>query len=628
VVIALVCAALANALPDPSEATVIYYNARMAMREDRPLEAAKLWLLRNALEQQTARVSPYDADFHSVTWAALGELGICQDGHPTDEAGAGLWPLALHNQVVLTRTRKQKARRPRPFDGFQLGRQQRFISVGDVLSAQELRTVQLFRGRCARPHLAAIAAGEAITADLSERAVGARVLQHLLEQARTTLVKDKVRGLAAIDARLFDVRLQLAALAAQEARREMRDRARRGRQLGFSREAITVMREDAPATTLDPDSESARILRACVDWPVDEWMAIEPERRRFLFQQARTFGADPAALDRVALGLIDRLTSEGDGEQVTRWIAHRDPGAPAELLWQGERGQRLLGLDRESGFREHAVLALHRGVYELEGGDLPSALRSLALAVQLAPDSSDAETTRSLALRWLSYVAAQFEIGDALLVTLQQLVPARDYAVILEDLLWGAAFRADAASFDRGLAAQVGRGALERRLALLAPLARGDAQGFVKGLREGLQTSPTETLRFLDQLVQRLELEDADVRASQLATLVRARDLLVPLAQAEGRQGRRVTDLLDRTQAIAEGLGGLPSPTDRDRARALDPSGAVFAGSVRLAPSDALPWPFREEEVAAPSIFTPLELRPVEWRDADGVWVFGWSIRG
>ena len=52
------------------------------------------------------------------------------------------------------------------------------------------------------------------------------------------------------------------------------------------------------------------------------------------------------------------------------------------------------------------------------------------------------------------------------------------------------------------------------------------------------------------------------------------------------------------------------------------------AGSVRLAPSDPLPWPFRPISVSAPSPFEPLELTPVEWKDADGRWVLGWSIGG
>jgi hypothetical protein len=64
----------------------------------------------------------------------------------------------------------------------------------------------------------------------------------------------------------------------------------------------------------------------------------------------------------------------------------------------------------------------------------------------------------------------------------------------------------------------------------------------------------------------------------------------------------------------------------RDAASALAPSSEVYAGSVRLAPSDPLPWPFHAPAVEAPSIFTPLDLSPVEWLDRSGALVFGWRI--
>jgi hypothetical protein len=259
-------------------------------------------------------------------------------------------------------------------------------------------------------------------------------------------------------------------------------------------------------------------------------------------------------------------------------------------------------------------------------------MRAMAFALQHADDSRDADTVRSLSRRWLSYVAAQFETSDELLITLQALVPRRDYGVILEDLMWHAAFRADGVSFSRGVRNQAGRGALERRLRLLEPLAVGALGRFEDGIAEGLQRSPSETLRFLHQLVQRLELEDGAVRKAQLPTLARLDAHLQALAsdpEKAGRRGRSAAALLGRMQAIQEGLAGLaPDAGPEARARALAPSGEVYAGSVRLAPVDPIPWPFHASEVPAPSVFTPLQLTPVEWRDDGGQLVFGWSIDG
>ncbi|MCB9746627.1 MAG: hypothetical protein H6740_28890, partial [Alphaproteobacteria bacterium] len=341
---------LVFAAPQPSTQTLIYYNARMALREGQALEAVKLWLLRNALEDQTQQLSPHDADFRSVTWVALGDLGVCQDGQPTDEDGAGLWPLALHNWIVRNMGRRRRSGLPRPFDAFEVNRQQRFVAIGDVLSPQELKTVTLFRGRCARPIMALTAAGERPGANLSDREVVARLLRHLLKQARGTLAADLVRGQSVIDARLFDINLQLAELAEREARQKAREEAQRGRQIGLSRVILDSLRAEAPDTSLKPGSESARILEDSARWTTAEWMALSPDRRVFLYDQARAWVGTPEAFDRVALGVLDQLIAQGDGEEVERWIPRAAAATDTAVIWSGRRGQALLALDEEAGF--------------------------------------------------------------------------------------------------------------------------------------------------------------------------------------------------------------------------------------------------------------------------------------
>ncbi|MBK7865315.1 MAG: hypothetical protein IPJ65_43315 [Archangiaceae bacterium] len=87
-----------------SKQTVLFYNARLALREGKAPEALKLWLLRNVVANDENHVGRYDGDYRSVAWAALGAQGLCGDGFPDGE-GAGLWPLAVHNQVVATLTK-------------------------------------------------------------------------------------------------------------------------------------------------------------------------------------------------------------------------------------------------------------------------------------------------------------------------------------------------------------------------------------------------------------------------------------------------------------------------------------------------------------------------------------------
>lgn len=625
----------------PTDQTLIYYNARLALREKQPVEAVKLWLLRNSVENLAGVVSPHDGDFGSVTWAALGQLGLCQDGQPMDEDGVGLWPLALHNWLVRDMGRRV-VRGQRPFAAFEVGQQQRRVSINEVLSAEELRAVQFKRGHCLRPRLILAELGENPLADLSDKQVVAELLLYLLERSGSTLDREDVQGLAVIESRKFDLHLELMELAEREAKKDARTRARRARAVGLSRTSVAVMNEDAPAHSFADDSASAAILRASLDWPASEWMALSPDRRLFLFDHARSVATDPKALDAIVLGVIDALVTNGEGGEIAPWVARlssaQDDPAARAVIWDGELGQRLLAMDVESGFDERSVIALHRGVNQLEQGLLRDALRSLAYALQQSGDSQDAETVRRLSLRWLAYTAAQFESTSELLITLRELVPARDYSLILEDLMWHAALRADRASFERGLAARStrsgGRAALDHRFELLQPLAQGDLVKFLANIRAGLTDSPSETLRFLDQLVEQLELEEAIVRDAHAPTLERVGALITPLTAvapdgAPARQTRTATALLERIQAIQEGHLGIGSDASiQERARALSPNGEIFAGSVRLAPADPLPWPFVAAEVPPPSVFTPIELTPREWRDGTGAWVFGWSLRG
>jgi len=621
----------------PDVATLAYYNARMALREGDAEEALKLWLLRNSLAQQAGTVGVHDGDFHSVTWAALGAMGVCQDGMRTDDEGAGLWPLGLHNWIVENmRRRVRRGGGPKPFQAFQVGQQQRFVAVGDVLSSRELEAIDFFKGSCTRQRWALLVAGEFVGAELSDRQVTARVLSNLLVRAEESL-GDNVRGTAALAARRFDLQLAMAELAAREARREGVAKARQGRMIGMSRAAVQVMGSEEAGYTFDDDSEPARILMASAAWSVDEWMTLSPDRRLVLFDHASAYVEDPERWRVVALGILDRLIAAGEGVQARAWIARvgqdgdDTPPEVRSLVVDGARGEALLGLGEESEFGERAVVALHRGVDQLGRGEMMASLVSFALALQEAPSSSATDRVGGLARRWLAYTTAQFEVSEELLVTLEELVPKRDYDTIVEDLLWRAALHADAGSFDRAAAAQQGRGATRRRMDLLRPLARGDIGGMATKVRERLTSSPSETLRFLDLFLQQLEREGTEVRGMHVPTLLALREVVRPVSsdgEGEGRRARTADGWMVRSQGLIEGLEQLASDgTARDRARSVAPGAAVFAGSVRVAPSDPLPWPFLRIKASPPSVFEPMVLTPVEWVVDDEL-VFGWRISG
>ncbi len=421
---------LALALLAPSEQTLVYYNARMALREGQPREALKLWMLRNAIESRSEVVSAHDEDFRSVTWAALGQLGLCLDGYARDEGGAGLWPLALHNSVVRNMRRPEPAEAPNPFAAFEIGRQQRDVSLHDVLDFEELRSLEFRRTPCWQHLRLLVDHGESWFADRSDRRVTARLLRHLLRQGLKTL-RPGVRGRAVLQARIFDVNLRLAGLNRRAERRARRRARYDARQRGLSKAEQAELLKQVPSE-FDPDSEEGRILRESLTWPAEEWMSMSRERRTYLFSHARKVGAAPG----LTVQIIDQLIERRAGAELESWIADvGDSEAARRVIWRGERGRRLLSLDRDTGFRGRSAIALHRGIGALSAGRLPEALRTLARAIRWSEGAPSGEALRNLSRRWLSFVAAQFRVSDELFAMLRTVLPRGDYTAVLEDQL-------------------------------------------------------------------------------------------------------------------------------------------------------------------------------------------------
>lgn len=613
-----------------SRQTVVFYNARLALRDGRSEDVLKLWLLRNGLQQQGERPSREDAEFRSVLWAALGRQGLCQDGVEEDEQeGAGLWPLGLHNTVVYGLGRGPPSKRLPPWDAFEVGRQQRFISLRDVLSAEELRSVTFSRTNCLLPVVTPLRFGWAPCPDRDERSCTSRLLHALLVKSRTTLVREKVQNLSVVETRIFDLELVIAELEARKARLEAQALARQARGVGVSTAGAAELQDKQVA--LSENSPHAKFLRRSLTWTPQEWMALNRERRLFLFAQAQPLSKEPEALQKLMLEIIDELIRRKEGKELEKWIGFMKAGESTEprgVLTSGERGKGLLELDERTGFRERSVIALHRGVGFLEAGAPQEALRSFAYALQQAETSREAAVTRGLARRWLSYVLGQYETNDEVIATLKALVPRQEYNQVIEELVWRAALRADARSFEQMTRTAWRGGSFDATLERLRPLAQGKPGELATRLRDTLPTEPSSVLRFVRQLVEHIEAEDADVRRAHIPTLKRLLEVLQPLsddAKTVKSQSRTANELLDRTQAILDGLSHIDDSV-RGNARAMSPTRETFVGSIRLAPADPLPWPFKAPETQAPSIFMPIVLEPVEWRDASGALVFGWRL--
>ncbi len=561
-----------------------------------------------------------------------GSVRGCLDGFPRNERGAGLWPLALHNWVVAGLSRSVLGESPSPFEAFEVGRQQRFVSLHDVLSLAELRSTRFQPGEtCFLPRITTLQLAGTASLDLKDRASAGELLHRLLTLSLQTLVRGKVESVAAVEARIFDLDLALAQLQTRRARQEEAAARQRARNAGVSDQAAGEVA--AQASAWPAQSRQAEFLRRSLTWPARAWLTLSRPRRIALFAQAWPYARDRGALEQLVLALIDALIERGAGDEVEAWIAFLEAtGAPEtrrRALVLDPRGKRLLELAPTSGFRERATIALHRGVAFLEEGRRQEALSSFAYALAHAESGREPAAVLGLARRWLSYLLARYETSEEVIATLDALVPRQEYELILEDLAWRAALRADRRSFERALTNPRSGSAFAARAARLRPLAEGRAGELVTDLRRAAVEEPQLTLRFVRQLLERLESEEHEARSGNLPLLKLLLDLLEALAaDREGTpaaQGRIARELIGRTRGLLEGLSHVETSA-AGKAHALSPRREAFAGNVRVAPADPLPWPFPTPIAEAPSAFVPLVLRPVEWRDRNGALVFGWRL--
>lgn len=632
-----------------SPQTLAFENARLALRDGKPHDALRLWLLRNALESNG--IAPtHDGDFRSVVWAALGDSGFCADGIIEDDVGgAGLWPLSIHNWLVKN-VAKPPPEQPAPWSSFRGAVQQRAISLRDVLSLEELKSVRFYRGFCFMPWT--LQPGMSLEpkslqwVDMDERLSVGLMMRDVIALARRTLVKDKVEGLAVLQTRAFDLEVALARMQASKAKQDNALTDQVLRAAGVSPGGRLQLAEQRGATF--SASPATTLWRASMTWPAREWLSLSQQRRLSLFVDAdQGLGqSNIQSRERVILDVTDALIARRDGGEVSSWLGLagrwlRLPGTvddevragdPDRLrlmaaMTNGERGERLLALTPADGFRERSAVALHRGVAFLKAGQTLDALRSFAVALSHADESRDAEGVHKLSQRWLAFVLSQYESNDEVLGIVDRFVPVVDYGVVVESLLWRAAFHGDVDSASKLLAAakqkkSPGVIALGKQL---QPLIEGDAGRMWSELAASKQ-SDASMARFAERLLDQLAIEPLDVRANHRETLSLLLEQLEPmLARAASSQQKRLTKLRLRAQTLRDDVGAFDDDV-RGRLDAISLDKEAYAGSVRLAPADPLPWPFSAPQSTPPNAFAPIKLTPIEWRADDGSLVFGWSI--
>ena len=623
----------------------VFANARLSLREDRPQDVLRLWLLRNALRLR-GEVGKSDGDFRSVVWASLGKTGYCPDGFIEDDDGAGLWPLATHNWF-LKNLNKEPPLQPEPWSSFRGGMQQRQISLHDVLSLEEMKSVRFYRAFCLTPWLLqprlTATTGSLQWTQMDDRiSVGSAMLD-LLMLAEQTLDPQKTEGWALLATRRFDLEVALTRLRAARARQQTSvfDQALRasGVSAGGRLEARQARTKEFASST------EAELWRSAMSWPASEWLSLSTPRRLSLFADASRGLRDEERRARVILHVVDALIDRGEGSEIEAWLGFAgelvvDDAADAvtrdkTVAWReflldrlslGNRGERLLGLEPATGYRERSAIALRRGVQAVKAGSTIAALRAFAFSLAHANESSDAEQVHRVSQRWLAFVLGQYQTNEEVVAILERFVPQVDLPLLVEALLWRAAFHRDTASFVR-LVDLAENKKLPRVVELadrLQPLSEGDPGRMWKKLVGDLPDAAR--VRFAERLVEQLSLETFDIRSNQRDTLLVTLEVLDDVHQrGAASQRRKLEALRGRVQGLRDAVGAYDESV-RGRINERAPDKETYGGSVRLAPADPLPWPFVTPALAPPQPFSLIQLTPVEWRQGDGRLVYGWRI--
>lgn len=587
-------------------------------------------------------------------WAALAGAGLCHDGlrDDTDEGGAGLWPLGIHNWLARSSSRQEAPDQPRAFTSFGSGFHQRLFSVHDVLSKEELEGARFFRRNCRRPYLALAQVGTPHWLDMSDRLSRGILMRDLLLKAGDTLKKDRVRGRVVLETRLFDLDLALVRLAKIKARQESGLMAQAARQTGVSEPAIVLAREEAIGKIRE--LQFTQLLRNSLDWNLANWLALALNRRIALYREAQEQYRDEVALrpklHRLLLQNVDVAIAKGDGRALNMWLGfatpprgkakrrfdNLSPRKKAQLsptvretrlaITEGERGEKLLSLSPKTGFRERSVVALRRGIAALSRGESIESMRAFALAMKHSEESRRPDAVHRLTKRWFAYVLSQHSADDEVLAILNNFVSPIDRNEMLEVLLWRAAFHADNASFEKIAFGIRKGGSLDRRVEKLRLLSKGDVTALMRLLHKDLAKRPNSILRFMRQTTRELATENLEVRENNKVVLTLAMELLGQIVDTKSRGlARRANAQIEEMQTLLDGLEEFDQSAT-GRARQATPGAEAYAGTVRLAPADPLPWPFGVSNARAPSPFSPVHLRPVEWREKDGTIVYGWQV--
>ena len=610
---------------------LLLWNARNHLRERMPMDVVRLWLLHNSLAANGFRPDgEEEAHFRSALWVALGDMGYCPDGLPVDEDAAGIWTLAMFNWMLRAYGKDNVPDDESYWETLKAGVYSRPVSLFDVLDAEELKNFSPRKKKCSAELFTMLRLNMSPFRYPNDRYFLGTYLRTLLRHSLLKMDPRNVEGRATIELRLFDLNAELARLFKQRIKEQGDTAAAILRQAGFAEAQIDRYRVRHGKVLRE--KEEAELFRRALQWPVSVWMSLSPRRRVSLFRDLDNADSDIHERDRLLFGIIDQVIERGLGTELEKWLgfvaSNEGKKRLEKHLFDGDRGKQMLALPPESGFREQSVVSLYRGRYYAQRGEYLQALRSFAYAINHSRTSNRSSDVHALALRWFSFILASYETTDDVLEIVRSFVAREDARTVIKTLLWRAALHRDAESFRRVRENMPFRSRMGRLIKNLESILGNQNEDFISlgdtAERPGIRR---RQLRFAKDYVERLSLEPIDVRAKHILLLQALKDSLQEKSkELRGSTKKSAGRLSNEIQIQLDALGQLDESI-RGQARSSALDWTAYAGSVRLAPADEVPWPFGVPSDRVPSAFRPLRLEPVEWRNENRELVYGWRIQ-
>lgn len=576
-------------------------EARRAAANDRLEDIFRLKLLLNSMFLPRSAMShPTWQSFASYLWYAFDGLRLCPEKLVADSAGAGLWPLVVHNRIagqqrpnIRTRGKLQHA----DLKPFKKGRQERNISITSSVTLAEWQSVRVTKGGdCdVRDFVVNVANNPgALTAD--------NTLAALLRQKAATTV-----GLS----ELSKDRWQLLRVQAEL------------RLLEFANENIDWQVVDGQGTLaarilnlhlwladkVAGVSENPEVLATLARFAAmtyQEWLALPVGQQELIFPKVQKILPQPDKRRSLIEAAIAQSAQSGDGAGAARWLGWLGDLEPPKLRRPLAIGllHELLPLDQAHGFAEGGFVRLELAKRAWRAGEVTPTLRYLADALRRAPESAHAAEFHGYIKDFLTYIVATYRLDQNMLALLMTYLPLEYLADIGEVAVWRAAFLGDswlfAAKQDRFW--QLAGARLGRQRGFLRDLSQRRLEKLMAEYRVALRQREFRSLGRMLALLTNLEKQDPQ-------TIARFQPLVVAVVRAteayeNGKQ--RLTSLPRKILEFGRRLAPMNDGRD-DQLRQLKGQN-VAIGGIALMPFEAHFWPFEVPALQSAVVFEPIVL--------------------